>query len=89
MPHLDFKITSWKRVHIPDELVDEVIELLKQGDVDTPYDLVETSGIYFDPAGPDEECEEPLTLEENDGASTQEMYNDDGQILYRNGEITH
>ena len=89
MAHLDFKITSWKRVHIPDELVDEVIEQLKQGDVDAPYDIMEKSGVYLDPAGTDEECEEPMTLDENDGASTQELYGDDGSIIYRNGEITH
>ena len=41
--------------------------------------------MYFNPGGPDEECEEPLTVEENGGASTQEIYNTDGEIIYRNG----
>lgn len=85
MAYLDFKITSWKRIHIPDEKVEEVIQKLKEGDCDAPYDLLEEKGIYFDVTGPDEECEEPLTIEENGGASTQEIYNTDGEIIYRNG----
>jgi hypothetical protein len=87
MAHLDFKISSWKRIYIPDDKVEEVIEKLKNGDVDTPYDLVEEEGIYFNPSGHDEECEEPLTVEENDGASTQELYDNDGNIIYKNGTI--
>lgn len=85
MAHLDFKITSWKRIHIPDHLVESVIQQLKDGDCDAPYDLVEEDEMYFNPGGPDEECEEPLTVEENGGASTQEIYNTDGEIIYRNG----
>lgn len=87
MPHLDFKISSWKRIYIPNDKVEEVIKRLKNGDVDTPYDLVEEEGIYFNPCGVDEECEEPLTVEENDGASTQELYSSEGNIIYKNGTI--
>jgi hypothetical protein len=86
MAHLDFKITSWKRIYIPDEKIDIVVDLLKKGNVDTPYDLLKEEGIYLDGTGPDEECEEPLTIEENNGASTQELFNNKGVIIYRNGD---
>ena len=66
MAHLDFKITSWKRLQIPDDKIEEVIEKLKAGDAETPYDLLEEDGIYFNPGGPDEESEETMTVEQND-----------------------
>jgi hypothetical protein len=85
MAYLDFKITSWKRVYVPDEKVQETIEKLKSGDCDAPYDLLEDDEYYFSPGGADEECEEPMLPDENAGASTQELYNSDGEILYKNG----
>jgi hypothetical protein len=33
----------------------------------------------------DTDAEEPMTVEENEGASTQEIYNTNGEIIYRNG----
>lgn len=84
MAHLDFKVTIWKRLQIPDDKVEEVIEKLKAGDAETPYDLLEEDGIYFNPGGPDEECEETMTVEENGGGATQELYSSSGEILYRN-----
>ncbi len=85
MAHLDFKITMWKRIHIPDDKVQEVIEELKNGSCDAPYDLLEKEGFYFDQAGPDEECEEPMLVEENEGSSTQELWDSTGNIIYQNG----
>lgn len=85
MAYLDFKVTSWKRIHIPDEKVEEVIQKLKEGDCDTPYDLADETGIYFDTSLPFEECEEPLTIEENGGGSTQELFNNKGELIYKNG----
>lgn len=86
MAHLDFKITSWKRLHIPDDQIDEVIQQLKEGGCDAPYDLLEIEGVYYDTQGVDEECEEPLLPEENGGASTQEMYTEGGSLIYYNGD---
>lgn len=88
MAHLDFKITSWKRIHIPDERVEEVIQKLKEGGCDAPYDLLdedEVGDFYIDSCGIDLECEEPMTVEENEGASTQELYDTNDKIIYRNG----
>jgi hypothetical protein len=86
MAYLDFKITSWKRVRIPDEKVEEVIQKLKEGGCDAPYDLLdEDDDCYIDSCGIDLECEEPMTVEENGGCSTQELYDNKDKIIYRNG----
>lgn len=88
MAYLDFKITSWKRIQVPDEKVEEVIQKLKEGGCDAPYDLLdeaENDDFYIDYCGIDLECEEPMTVEENSGCSTQELYDNDGKIIYKNG----
>ena len=90
MAYLDFKITSWKRIHIPDERIEEVIQKLKESGCDAPYDLLDEDedkddACYIDSCGIDLECEEPMTVEENSGCSTQELYDTDGEIIYRNG----
>lgn len=85
MAHLDFKITSWKRLKVPDEKVNEVIERLKASDHDEVYNLQDIEGVYFIQDGPDAECEEAMIPSENSGSSTQELYNSDGDIIYQNG----
>jgi hypothetical protein len=85
MAHLDFKITSWKRIQIPDERVEEVIQKLKEGGCDAPYDLLDEGDFHIDYCGIDLECEEPMTVEENSGCSTQELYSSKGNIIYKNG----
>lgn len=84
MAHLDFKVTTWKRIHIPDNKVQEVIEELKNKTPgEGPYDLLEQEGFYEDNSI--EDFEEPMTTDENEGASTQELYNSEGQLIYQNG----
>jgi hypothetical protein len=83
MAHLDFKVSKWRRVYIPDDKVEEVIERLKNGDVDTPYDLVdEHEGCWFMATDVDEECEEPLTVEDNNGDPVQQVFDKDGKCIY-------
>lgn len=85
MAHLDFKVTCWKRLVIPDDKIDEVIAKLKESDCDEVYNLQEIEGVYFVQDGPDAECEEAMIPDENFGSSTQELYNSDGDIIYQNG----
>lgn len=94
MTYLDFKITSWKRIQIPDERVEEVIQKLKEGSYDTPYDLLDEDedkddACYIDSCGIDLECEEPMTVEQNKGYSTQELFNNEDKIIYNNGISTN
>ena len=84
MAHLDFKVTSWKRVFIPDDKIQETIEKLKAGDSDVPYDLIMEDGYYESTSDNDQACEEPMLTNENDGWATQELYDDNGKILYSN-----
>ena len=84
MAHLDFKITSWKRLAIPDDKVEEVIKRLKESDCDEVYDLTDIEGVYFVQDGPDAECEEPMIPSENLGSATQEIYDSNGDIIYHN-----
>jgi len=86
MAHLDFKVTVWKRIHIPDNRVDEVIEKLKSGVDETPYNLLEDDDFYYNPQGVDEESEEAISVSENGEQSTQEIYNSVGEIIYKNGK---
>lgn len=85
MAHLDFKITSWKRVFVPDDKIEETIKLLKEGGCDTPYDLMDLEGYYDSPTDGDQACEEPMLPNENEGYSTQELYSENGDIIYSNG----
>jgi hypothetical protein len=84
MAHLDFKITSWKRVFVPDDKIQETIEKLKAGDCDEPYDLMMEEGYYESTGDIDQVCEEPLLPSENDGFATQELYDNDFNLIYNN-----
>jgi hypothetical protein len=80
MAYLDFKVTSWKRVFIPDNKVTEVINKLTLEDIVVPYDLMEESGMYeVDIFG-----EEPMTITENGGCCTQEIFTDEGDSQWMN-----
>jgi hypothetical protein len=86
MAHLDFKVTCWKRLRVPDEKIEEVIQRLKESDCDDVYDLQDIEGVYFISDGPDAECEEAMIPHENGGSATQELYNAAGDIIYHNSE---
>jgi len=86
MAHLDYKVTTWTRMYIPDDKVDEVIKRLKESDSDEVYDLINIEGVYFVQDGPDQAYEEPMLPNENGGSATQELYNSDGDIIYHNSE---
>lgn len=85
MAHLDFKITSWKRVFVPDDKIQETIEKLKEGDLDVPYELMDEEGYYDSTSFDDQVCEEPMDPFENGGSSTQELFDINGNIIYQNG----
>ena len=86
MAHLDYKVTTWTRMHIPDNKVEEVIKRLKESDSDEVYNLIDIEGVYFIQDGPDQECEEPMLPHENGGSATQELFNSEGDIIYHNSE---
>lgn len=85
MPHLDFKITSWRRINIPEGKVEEVKEYLKENGLESPFDLPEFVKGCYDATNDAESCIEALDLEDNAGFSTQEIYSDEGELLFKNG----
>lgn len=84
MAYVDFKITSWERVSIDDERLDEVLEKIKNGEIQTSNDLVYTLNDDCSFEGVLYETEEQLSLQDNDGYSTIEIIQD-GRTLYGNG----
>ena len=86
MAHLDFKVTCWKRLAVPNDKVEEVIKRLKELDCSDVYDIQDIDGVYFVQDGPDAECEEPMIPAENMGSATQELYNSEGDVIYHNSE---
>lgn len=84
---VDFKITTWERVVVPDEHKDEVISRLKDGSITTSNQLVE----FVDGKGGDfeygiiAEAEEQVSLDDNDGYTTIEAWVDKKSV-YTNGK---
>jgi len=80
--HVDFKITTWERCELTDNLtpeeVKEIERKIKEGVITNYDDLEEEVGNI-----PDHEiileAEEYMTPEENGGCSTVEFWNDEGE----------
>ena len=82
--YIDFKITTWQRIRIKDEsLKDEIVAALKSGEITSADDVFELDNdaykedLYY--------VEEQMTVEDNDGFSTIEAYDDECNLLYKNG----
>ena len=82
--YIDFKITTWERIRIKDEsLKDEIVAALKSGEITSADDVFELDNdaykedLYY--------VEEQMTVEDNDGFSTIEAYDDECNLLYKNG----
>ena len=86
--HVDFKVTAWERVQIPEEKKEEVLKGLKDGTIATANDLVEFVGEGGNYDGVIAETEEQMVTSENDGQPTIEFHNERGQIKpdWQNGE---
>jgi len=76
--YLDYKCTVWRRIHFSEKQndVDKILEDIKGGYhpdiVDAEYEtLYDTS--------------EDMTVEENGGSSTIELY-DNNELIFKNGE---
>lgn len=86
--HVDFKITTWERIEI-DETVseadkDEMLRKIKEGIITTSNDMFEElgDGVSCDSL---QEIDEQMTVEENGGAATIEVFSDDqDDAIYTN-----
>ena len=83
---IQYKVTVWQEIELDSTQLrswgtkDEIIERLKKNTQTSPWDLFEgtqTNTLY--------ETEEMMTIEENDGQETIEVYEDD-KIIWTNAE---
>ena len=77
--YLDYKCTVWRRIHIPDDKNDKgyILEKLKQG-AEPLFTDAEYETLY--------DTSEDMTVEENGGCSTIELFDFEGELLFKNGE---
>lgn len=81
--YLDVKVTAWQRIKLDDDATKErVINHLKENSHSSLFD----DGIAYDYETLTD-TEEQVTVEDNKGFSTLELYNEDGELLWANGTV--
>jgi hypothetical protein len=83
---VDFKITTWESVSIPDERKDEVIEAIKNGEVENANDLIEKFDGVAAYEGIDDEVSSQMLVEENGGCSTIEVFLGEKKVFENGNE---
>ncbi len=84
MAHVDFKITTWERIELEESQVEQVKKLIEEGKVNSANDMWD----YFE----DIDCfklaevDEPMTVEDNQGNPTIELFNDEAETVCTNVE---
>lgn len=84
MAHIDFKVTSWDRLKIKDDQVEEAKALIESGAIANASDAMELLELD-DGTEPICDTEAQMTLEENSGNATIELYGEEtAKILATN-----
>ena len=84
MINVDFKITTWERVSVPAEKMDEVIEGIKNGTISDSSDLLNViEGCLFEGVV-DDSSSEQMSPDENGGMNTIDVLNEDGKLVFIN-----
>jgi len=82
--HVDFKITAWERVFIPEGHEQEILDKIKSGEIDSANGVFETD--LDCPIERLTETDEQMTPEENGGQCTLEVYKGTStNSIYKNG----
>jgi hypothetical protein len=85
MAYLDYKVTDWKRLYIPNEKVQEVQEIiLNNKGHDAVDDIFSIEGVREEDIDP---CIEPMLVSDNRGSATIEIFNDVWDTISTNAEI--
>jgi hypothetical protein len=86
--YVDVKVTVWQRIELNERdgvSVEEVIELLKN---EGPSELWNDEKVRFSPDFENIlDTEEYMIVEENDGCSTIELYDNEDKLLWKNAEL--
>ena len=82
---VDFKISVWERVEVPEEKKEMVLKALKNGEVSTANELLELidDATYF---GKMDDTEEDLTPADNNDNPTIDVLNENGETIWQNVE---
>ena len=88
---VDFKITTWERVEVPEEFQAQIIKGLEDGTITSSNDIFAITDDLNDGNGGCNysiiaEVEEQMTVEENGGCSTIEVV-DCEECSFINGEL--
>lgn len=85
MPYIDVKITTYERYNMDKYCdINSIIEKIKTDVNFYPPEISEEDG--FINCEKIDEVDEYMTVEDNDGFATIEIYNDEGEVIYHNGK---
>ena len=82
---IDFKITTWERVTIPQELEKEVLKAIENEEITCSDDLIELFGFedcFYEGILSDVSAQ--MTVEQNGQKATIEVLNDKGDTIFDN-----
>ena len=81
---VDFKITTWERITIPQELQEAVTKGILNEEITCSDDLIEMFGDDCFNEGILSDVSQQMTIEENDHYPTIEVINDKGDTIFDN-----
>jgi hypothetical protein len=81
---IDFKITTWERITIPQELEQEVLKAIQNEEISSADDLIEMFGDECFNEGILSDVNQQMSIEENDYNATIEVINDKGNTIFDN-----
>ena len=81
---IDFKITTWERITVPQELQEAVTKAISSEEITCADDLIEMFGDECFNEGILSDVSQQMTIEENDGNATIEVINDKGDTIFDN-----
>ena len=88
--YVDFLIQTWERVWVPEDMEPEVVEKVKNGEITNSNGIFELHREYDDIPSPAvsqlTDLERSVSLEENDGWATIEIYDNEEEAVFRNGK---
>ena len=81
---IDFKITTWERISVPQELEEQVIKAIQNEEITNADDLFELFGDECFNEGILSDVSQQMSIEENDDNATIEIINDKGDTIFDN-----
>jgi hypothetical protein len=83
MARVEIKVSIWEAYEIDSpEQLQEILAKLESGEIRTGEDI---SLAYDIPMNYIDDTSEDLSVEDNDGCSTIELRDDEGQVIWSNG----